>query len=419
MNYLKLYNNIINNARTRVQSGLLLESHHILPRSLGGVDDFDNVVNLTVREHFLCHWLLFKINPNLETARGLNAFQMAASRSSVFELTQCRKRAILSAQEYISLYNKPVSDCIPSVTVGFVVLRSPQNEYTLVHCNEKESYLQEGYVYCNEGTKTIVNKTTGQHKLVRIDDPITKSVGIDWEFVQFVNNKKVIVVENDTNQQRWLIDEDQPVPVGWTAISTRKYNLNTRKKTNVYCNNPTLQDKTLWCDQIVYRRDKQTNQVVCMSADDPSLKTDKWNGTKKGQFNLKNQITGEIRCVPVNDPLRLDPNWQPLAYKRASYRNKLTDETKMLSQDDPLLQTGEWVSTSKGWSTYRNVETGEKASFGKDDPRYGDPKWESIYKHCNDHVPDITCPYCGKVCKKGKGYKRWHGENCKHKPKSE
>lgn len=37
------------------------EKHHILPKSLGGTDDEDNLVLLTSREHFLCHYLLVKM----------------------------------------------------------------------------------------------------------------------------------------------------------------------------------------------------------------------------------------------------------------------------------------------------------------------------------------------------------------------
>ena len=37
------------------------ERHHIIPSSLGGSDDKSNLVYLTCREHFLCHWMLVKI----------------------------------------------------------------------------------------------------------------------------------------------------------------------------------------------------------------------------------------------------------------------------------------------------------------------------------------------------------------------
>jgi hypothetical protein len=37
------------------------ERHHIIPQSLGGNNDKSNLVYLSCREHFLCHWLLVKM----------------------------------------------------------------------------------------------------------------------------------------------------------------------------------------------------------------------------------------------------------------------------------------------------------------------------------------------------------------------
>ena len=37
------------------------ECHHIIPQSLGGSNDKSNLVYLSCREHFLCHWLLVKM----------------------------------------------------------------------------------------------------------------------------------------------------------------------------------------------------------------------------------------------------------------------------------------------------------------------------------------------------------------------
>ena len=61
MNYKRIYNNLIQN---RVDNPLIegyLEKHHILPKSLGGTNDKDNLVNLSAREHFVCHYLLAKM----------------------------------------------------------------------------------------------------------------------------------------------------------------------------------------------------------------------------------------------------------------------------------------------------------------------------------------------------------------------
>lgn len=63
MNYQKIYDQIINRAKTRELTGYF-EKHHIIPSCLGGTNDKNNIVKLTAREHFLCHWLLHEIHPS-------------------------------------------------------------------------------------------------------------------------------------------------------------------------------------------------------------------------------------------------------------------------------------------------------------------------------------------------------------------
>jgi len=41
--------------------GKVLEKHHIIPKCLGGKDNNDNLVNLSPKAHFICHWLLTKM----------------------------------------------------------------------------------------------------------------------------------------------------------------------------------------------------------------------------------------------------------------------------------------------------------------------------------------------------------------------
>jgi len=60
MNYKKIYQNIIDKRKLETPEGYT-ETHHILPRSLGGSDDTENLIKLTAREHFICHYLLSKM----------------------------------------------------------------------------------------------------------------------------------------------------------------------------------------------------------------------------------------------------------------------------------------------------------------------------------------------------------------------
>ena len=73
--YNRWYNQIISNAQNRVAQGYT-ERHHIQPRSLGGTDSADNLVELTAREHFVCHWLLTKMTTGEAHYKMLNALRM-------------------------------------------------------------------------------------------------------------------------------------------------------------------------------------------------------------------------------------------------------------------------------------------------------------------------------------------------------
>lgn len=60
--YTTWYFNIINTAKARVTEGYT-EKHHIIPKCLNGSNDPDNIIPLSLREHFLCHMLLpFMVN---------------------------------------------------------------------------------------------------------------------------------------------------------------------------------------------------------------------------------------------------------------------------------------------------------------------------------------------------------------------
>lgn len=81
MDYNKIYRQIIERAKNRKLEGYS-ENHHIVPRSLGGSNDKDNIVKLTAREHFLAHWLLFRAYPYDE--KITYAFFMMSNRFKSF-----------------------------------------------------------------------------------------------------------------------------------------------------------------------------------------------------------------------------------------------------------------------------------------------------------------------------------------------
>ena len=71
--YSRLYYTIINHDNPERTKGYV-ESHHIVPRSCGGSDCLDNIVELTAREHYICHYLLTKFSVGLSYYKMVHAF---------------------------------------------------------------------------------------------------------------------------------------------------------------------------------------------------------------------------------------------------------------------------------------------------------------------------------------------------------
>jgi hypothetical protein len=70
--YTKLYYKITSNAKQRITEGYT-ELHHIIPQSMGGSNNKENLVHLTAREHFICHWLLIKMTEGEDRSKMLYA----------------------------------------------------------------------------------------------------------------------------------------------------------------------------------------------------------------------------------------------------------------------------------------------------------------------------------------------------------
>jgi hypothetical protein len=81
--YTKLYFSIVTNAKSRtLHTETYIERHHIIPKSLGGSNSRDNLVNLTAREHFICHVLLTKMTNGQAYRKMIHAaIGMRRSRS--------------------------------------------------------------------------------------------------------------------------------------------------------------------------------------------------------------------------------------------------------------------------------------------------------------------------------------------------
>jgi hypothetical protein len=56
-----------------------VEKHHILPKSLGGLNKKTNLIRVKARKHFILHWLLTKFTEGQEYYKMLHAFSMMST----------------------------------------------------------------------------------------------------------------------------------------------------------------------------------------------------------------------------------------------------------------------------------------------------------------------------------------------------
>ena len=59
--YTTWYYSIITKASKRINNFGYTENHHVIPKSLGGSNNKENLVRLTPKEHYICHLLLTKM----------------------------------------------------------------------------------------------------------------------------------------------------------------------------------------------------------------------------------------------------------------------------------------------------------------------------------------------------------------------
>lgn len=71
--YTNTYYKIIAQAQDRVNQKYV-EKHHIIPKSLGGGNNPENIVSLTFKEHFVCHLLLTKMTEGKNRQKMISAF---------------------------------------------------------------------------------------------------------------------------------------------------------------------------------------------------------------------------------------------------------------------------------------------------------------------------------------------------------
>jgi hypothetical protein len=188
--YKKWYSQITQNGKTSKDEGN--ERHHIVPRSLGGNDDPQNIAFITPREHFICHWLLTKIYHGGEDHwKMINAFRMMRAENP-------------NQQRY-------------STKVTSRVYENLKREYSILQSERMtgENNPMWGKTHSDKARRLISEKNTGkklsEEQIARQVDAQTgrkrKPFSDEWKAKMSVsklgenNNRYGVTVSEDTKQK--------------------------------------------------------------------------------------------------------------------------------------------------------------------------------------------------------------------------
>jgi hypothetical protein len=174
MDYEKHYKALINKSICRDWKTLpYFEKHHIIPKSEGGLDVEENIVRLTAREHFLAHWLLYRMNESIKS-RAFSFWRMCNGRGStpkehwITISSRCYEESRLAHSKAISIALKGKKKSKEHATkVGLAVRGKKRTEEQKAKLRKKHNMTEEGLKRLKESK--IGKKAHNARKVIMLD----------------------------------------------------------------------------------------------------------------------------------------------------------------------------------------------------------------------------------------------------------
>ncbi len=177
MDYLKIYNSLIQKRQDTpiVKGESYSERHHIIPKSMGGTNKKENIVRLTAREHYIAHWLLFRIYRNKQMTYAFRVMNQTIKKETKREKYK-NSRAFLECRKALSKFSKEVG----KKSLGKI----PVNKY--------KSIIDGRYVYCITPDTLYLNATQASDLLKIIRSNISrvccgvrkKAGGLEFKYIE-------------------------------------------------------------------------------------------------------------------------------------------------------------------------------------------------------------------------------------------
>lgn len=170
MNYQWHYERLIDSRKNRIkEDGKYYERHHIVLKSMGGNNSPENLIYLTAREHFIAHWLLWRIHRNKQTSLAFFCMTEFKNKKSQGHQRNFSSRGYSEAIESLSLIKKThteetkklLSDMKTGVKLG-PISEERSNKLKLYFENNK---YEEIKICCKCGKEFIISKKSSSNTM--------------------------------------------------------------------------------------------------------------------------------------------------------------------------------------------------------------------------------------------------------------
>ena len=155
--YYNKYNQIVKHYKEldlKKSKNLYTESHHIIPRCMGGSNNKDNLVRVPARVHFLLHWMLYRIYRTSEMAFAWNMMCMNTHNSRY-------------TSRSFSIIRRIFSECASSAHKGKILTDSHKKKISKSntgkrHSKETKMKMSQNRHISLAHKQSIINAMTGR-----------------------------------------------------------------------------------------------------------------------------------------------------------------------------------------------------------------------------------------------------------------
>lgn len=171
--YTKWYNSIISNAQARTSIAGYTEKHHIIPKSLGGTNNKNNLVTLTAKEHFICHRILTKM------VSGYQQLTMLKALSGMTTINKFHQRHLISARRFAQIREQAGKAHSLMMTGKFVGTKNPM--YGKKASEETKAKLRASAKLRPKPSKEVVEKRAAAIRGRVMSDEAKLKMSLAWK----------------------------------------------------------------------------------------------------------------------------------------------------------------------------------------------------------------------------------------------